>query len=395
MAPSIALVAEGDAETADCWSGSAKAFVDALRRHGASVDVIDVEPRSWRRALAAGISVHPDRRRWRQRYSLGGASFAIKSTAAASGLRARRRAGARYDAIVQIGATFLVSEEARGDAAYVVYADGNIRFALRGAPFSGASRLAPAEVEGAARRERLVYDATDRLWTMSRALMDSFVSDFAQPADKVLPIHAGANNVPSTPDADAERGPVILFIGKDHARKGSSQLLTAFEIVREQIPAAELHIVGAIPPGADRPGVTAHGFISRRDPHGAQILSTLLRRASVFCLPSLYEPFGVVFVEAMLAGLPCIGTSAWAMPEIIADGETGWLVPPNAPRPLADALVQALQNSGESARRGRNGRARALELFTWDRVALRALADLDRFAATGGAALVPSRHAAD
>ena len=385
MAPSIALVAEGDAETTDCWSGSAKAFVGALRSRGASVDVIDVEPRSWRRALAAGFSVRLDRRHWRQRYELGAPSFALKSSAASAAIGRLRRRGGGYDAIVQIGGTFLVSERVRGATPYVVYSDSNIRHALRGAPYSGASALAPAEVPGVIARERRVYDAADRLWTMSRALGDSYVRDFAQPPEKVLPLYAGANNVPDAPaPADAAaREAAILFIGKDHARKGSARLLEAFEIVRSRIPAAELHIVGAVPPGAERPGVTAHGFVSRRTPDGARTLAMLFRRASVFCLPSHYEPFGVAFVEAMLAGLPCIGTTAWAMPEIILDGETGWLVPPDGRDALADALTAALRDPREAARRGAQGRRRALDMFTWDRVAERALTDIDTLIASG------------
>ena len=392
MAPSIALVAEGDAETPDCWSGSAKAFVDALRRRGAGVDVIDVEPRSWRRALAAGISVRLDRRHWRQRYELGAPSFALKSSAASAALGRLQRRGAAYDAIVQIGGTFLVSDRVRASAPYIVYSDSNIRHALRGAPYSGASSLAPAEVPGVIAREQRVYDAADRLWTMSRALGDSYVRDFAQPAAKVLPLYAGANNVPDAPDADAAREPVILFIGKDHARKGSAQLLDAFEVVRARVPAAELHIVGAVPPGADRPGVTAHGFVSRRTPDGARTLTTLFRRASVFCLPSHYEPFGVAFVEAMLAGLPCIGTTAWAMPEIILDGETGWLVPPGGREALADALTAALVDPREAARRGAQGRRRALDLFTWDRVAERALTDIETLTRSGARTARPERR---
>lgn len=382
MAPSIALIAEGDADTPDCWSGCAKGFVDALRRQGARVDVIDVEPRSWRRVLAAGISVHPDRRRWRQRYRMGGASFALKSAAAGAALEARRRSGARYDAVIQVGATFVVPEAVRERATYVVYADANIRFALKGSPFSGASRLAPAEREGVVRRERRVYDAVDRVWTMSRAAAESFGDDFGQPREKVVPIAAGANNPPPTPDPAVTRGPVILFIGKDHVRKGSALLLAAFERVRAAIPEAELHIVGAVPEGADRPGVTAHGFVSRHTPDGARTLATLWGRAAVFCMPSRYEPFGVVFPEAMLGGLPCVATTEWAMPEIVVDGETGWLVPPNDAHSLSEALLAALRDPAEAARRGALGRERALSLYTWDHVAARALADLERWSTT-------------
>jgi glycosyltransferase involved in cell wall biosynthesis len=392
MALSLALVAEGNAETTDCWSGSAKAFVSALRRNGARVDVFDVEPRSWRRALAAGVSVRLNRRHWRQRYELGAPSFALKSSTASAAIGRMQRRGAAYDAIIQIGGTLLVAEHARGATPYIVYSDSNIRHALRGAPYSGASSLAPAEVPGVIRREQRVYDASHRLWTMSRALGESYVRDFAQPPEKVLSVYAGANNVPEPPSYVAPREPLILFIGKDHERKGSRQLLDAFEAVRAHIPAAELHIVGAVPPGSDRPGVTAHGFVSRHTPDGARALDTLFRRAAVFCLPSHYEPFGVAFVEAMLAGLPCIGTTKWAMPEIIVDGQTGWLVRPGDPRDLAASLITALEDLPEAARRGMNGRRRALELFTWDRVAERALADLDRFPARAAAQTSSHRH---
>jgi glycosyltransferase involved in cell wall biosynthesis len=155
-------------------------------------------------------------------------------------------------------------------------------------------------------------------------------------------------------------------------------LLSAFEEVRRRVPEAELHIVGAVPPGAAMPGVHAHGFISRATTDGARTLDAIFRRASVFCMPSHYEPFGIAFVEAMLAGLPCVGTTAWAMPEIIADGETGWLVPPDDSVALARALIDALGDPGRAVAFGARGRQRALEHFTWERTATRALEDLAR-----------------
>jgi glycosyltransferase involved in cell wall biosynthesis len=84
----------------------------------------------------------------------------------------------------------------------------------------------------------------------------------------------------------------------------------------------------------------------------------------------------VVFVEAMLASLPCIGTDRWAMPEIIEHGVTGWVAPDGDVGALAAILLQSLRDREKSATMGRRGRERALRLFTWDRVAARALADL-------------------
>lgn len=374
MSLRVAFVAEGDANTPDCWSGSGRSFVQALRATGTQVDIFNAELTSWRRALAAALTYHPSRARWRQRYGLSAVPFRARSARVA---RALLDAGISYDAVVQVGATFAIDTVARRGAPYVLYCDSNLAYARRGAPFSAASRLAPGELKGALKRERRVYDAATRIWTMSDALAGSFANDFEQTAAKMETIYAGANNPPS-PDRNTKRGPSILFVGKDHVRKGSAVLLEAFQQIRAAVPDAELHLVGCAPQNANQPGVVVHGFVSRGTPAGASMLDRLFGSASVFCMPSRYEPFGIAFVEAMLAGLPCVGTKGWAMPEIIEDGKTGWLVPDGSVDELARVLIVALRNPGESARMGALGRERSLARFTWDRVAARAAADLHR-----------------
>jgi glycosyltransferase involved in cell wall biosynthesis len=368
----VAFVAEGDANTTDCWSGSGRGFVQALRAAGTQVDVYDAELTSWPRAIAAGLTYHLTRERWRQRYALGAVPFLARSARVGRALAA---AEVTYDAVIQVGATFELRAATRRGAPYVLYCDSNLAYARRGAPFSAASRLGTRELEGASRRERRIYDAATRIWTMSNALSSSFATDFAQPSAKMKTIYAGANNPPS-PVPGTKSGSRILFVGKDHARKGSAVLLQAFERVRATVPEAELHFVGGVPRDAERPGVVLHGVVSRATPAGARLLDQLFGSASLFCMPSRYEPFGIAFVEAMLAGLPCVGTRAWAMPEIIDDGNTGWLVADGSVENLAAVLITALRNPAECARRGALGRERALARFTWERVAARAIADL-------------------
>jgi glycosyltransferase involved in cell wall biosynthesis len=222
---------------------------------------------------------------------------------------------------------------------------------------------------------------------MSQVLAESFTSDFQQSPIKVRTIYAGAN-LDTTGAGGKEQilegekaNPSILFVGKDHRRKGLDVLVEAFCRVREDIPDAVLHVVGASPLWAQRPGIIAHGFIPSGTPEGAIKLRKLYRDASVFCLPTRYEPFGVSFVEAMLAGVPCVGTRSWAVPEIVEEGQTGWLVPDGDVTALADTLRQALGNQEKCAEMGRRGRERALAMFTWDRVADRALEDLNQIAA--------------
>jgi glycosyltransferase involved in cell wall biosynthesis len=377
MTLSLAFAAEGDANTRDCWSGCALGFVSALRRAGVRVDVVDAELNDWSRWPIAALTFRPNRAWWRQRFILSGLGFHRKSELAAVRLAAL---GGRYDAVIQAGATFSIPRDRLGGARSIVYADANIRFAVQGRPYSRPSLLADGDVERIATREGRVYAEADRIWTWSEALGRSFQEDFGVPPGNLRTIYAGADDISMEARPTIRRGslaPSILFIGKDHVRKGSELLLAAFPAVREVIPDAELHLVGAIPPGSDQPGVHAHGFLSRDDVAGRTRIQDLIDTATVFCLPSRYEPFGVVFVEAMLAGLPCIGTRRWAMPEIIDEGKTGWLVEDGSRDDLAATLILALTDRERALAMGAAGRERALALFTWDRVAARAVEDLN------------------
>ena len=80
--------------------------------------------------------------------------------------------------------------------------------------------------------------------------------------------------------------------------------------------------------------------------------------ADVFCLPSVQEGFGIVFLEAMAAGLPIVACSAAAIPEVVHDGATGVLVPPRDPSALARALGDLLQHRPRAQALGEEGRRR-------------------------------------
>ena len=132
---------------------------------------------------------------------------------------------------------------------------------------------------------------------------------------------------------------------------------------------------------ADVPGVRWRGHISKRDPQGLAALREEYDRADVFVLPTLYEPFGIAFCEAMARGLPCVGTQVCAVPEIIADGASGRLVPPGQAEPLAAALYALLSQPQQARALGAEGFARYRQHFRWQAVAQRMLAACDERAA--------------
>jgi glycosyltransferase involved in cell wall biosynthesis len=92
------------------------------------------------------------------------------------------------------------------------------------------------------------------------------------------------------------------------------------------------------------------------------------RRASIFCLPSIQEGFGIVFLEAMASGLPVVSTTATAIPEVVPDGRAGLLVPPRDPPALAAAIVRLLSDAALQERCRSFGLEQARR-FSWDRVA--------------------------
>ncbi len=88
-------------------------------------------------------------------------------------------------------------------------------------------------------------------------------------------------------------------------------------------------------------------------------------------MPSQVEPFGFVFIEAMAQKLPCIGADAFAMPEIIEHGSTGYVVPVGDARALAERLIDVLGDPQAARQMGERGYARAVERYTWDGTAAR------------------------
>jgi glycosyltransferase involved in cell wall biosynthesis len=168
-------------------------------------------------------------------------------------------------------------------------------------------------------------------------------------------------------EIDEEPRGYLLFVGRLRIRKGVEVLLAALATLRQRFPGVRLLVAGdgehreALEAKAGALGLgTAVAFLGRAD---AARVRGLLNGARALVVPSTYEGMPLVVLEAMAAGLPVVGSRVSGIPEVVVDGETGWLVPPEDPAALAAALAAALVNPAEASRRGEAGRRRAAERF--------------------------------
>lgn len=257
------------------------------------------------------------------------------------------------------------------DRLCVSYHDGNLaQLVDSGFGLDGIPRK---RIDQALRYEEEVAHQADGVFTFSEYLRESFIRDFRVSPDKVFKV-GGAINLSDVPDENPHKDyglQKILFIGIDAARKGCALLLEAFGEVRQRYPKAELHIVGPSELGPVPDGVVFHGRLSKGDPIQKAKLDALFADSTLFVLPSLYEPFGIAPLEAMIHEIPCVLTDAWAFREFITPGFNGELVQKGSVEDLTAKISYMLDDPARLARMGRRSRKLVLENYTWDAVANR------------------------
>jgi alpha-maltose-1-phosphate synthase len=166
--------------------------------------------------------------------------------------------------------------------------------------------------------------------------------------------------------------PYVIFVGRITRQKGVPVLLRAAASLD---PGAQLVLCAG---QADTPELLAEvtalvdrlpGVIWIPKMLQKREVIQLLTHATVFACPSLYEPLGIVNLEAMACGTAVVGSRTGGIPEVVADGVTGVLVEPDDPPVLASALNALLADPGRAAAMGQAGRDRAVAEFGWDTVA--------------------------
>jgi glycosyltransferase involved in cell wall biosynthesis len=138
----------------------------------------------------------------------------------------------------------------------------------------------------------------------------------------------------------------------------------AFKIVHSAHPDAHLTIVGCSPQ-LDIPNCQVVGPVPLEE------VNRYYTHASIFCLPTRLEPFGIAFIEAQSHRLPVIATNVGAIPEFIIDGYNGFLIKPKDIEGLTRALCDLAGDPGKCRRFGENGYRLTIERYTWEKVGAR------------------------
>ena len=217
------------------------------------------------------------------------------------------------------------------------------------------------------------------------------------PPERTRVIHGGADATRFRPDPE-ERREGVLYVGRITPHKGLDRLLLALP------EGARLTVAGSgghdpHPPERDYPELlhrVARGLDVRfTGPVAEADLAGLHRRAAVFVLPTvettcfgravaITELLGLSVLEAMASGTPVVASRTGGVPEVVVDGETGFLVAPGDTAELRDRIQRLLRDPALAARMGRAARARVLEHFTWDETARRCIAAYEELLRSAG-----------
>lgn len=159
-------------------------------------------------------------------------------------------------------------------------------------------------------------------------------------AHKIFVAYGGTNSIAEHIETEREKD-TVLFVGRDYKRKAGDIVVEAVRILNDQYGVdVKLYLAGpkSKPQNCDYPWLKFLGEISYAE------TGRLMEKASLFCMPSRFEAYGLVFAEALIAGMPCIGRDAFEMPNFIQAGQTGELVREDDAGRLADKIKKILED---------------------------------------------------
>lgn len=228
------------------------------------------------------------------------------------------------------------------------------------------------EINRRIRRQEKMYKNASGIFWMGEWLHDYMTAQYPALSSKMYYIGGGTNLDPSKINDSQKSGNKFLFVGRDYERKGGDLVLSAFNILKKKyMPSAEFHIAGPENMDFNDDGVYYYGDAEREK------VSDLMNKCDVFCMPSRFEAYGLVFVEALIYGLPCVARRFFEMNHFITENVDGMLITDDDAEEFARLMYLTITNK-EMIAYVKQHREKYIESYTWDAVAQRANKEIDK-----------------
>ena len=229
--------------------------------------------------------------------------------------------------------------------------------------------------------EKTAVEAAHRVIAVSHKMREDILAHFGADPARVVVIHNGIDPdlFKRTAACDAldrlgVRAPYVLFVGRITDQKGIFHLLEA----SRRLPAGVQVVVCASAPDTPeieerlrRTVATMPNVLWINEMVPVPVVTQLYSHAAVFACPSVYEPFGLINLEAMACETAVVASAVGGIVEVVEDGRTGVLVEPARPDVLADALNRVLADPERARAMGQAGRRRVEAHFSWASIAER------------------------
>ena len=368
----VAVAAIGDPTNPSLWSGTPSNVVKTLRDF--DIEVVPIDVRSSRDKFIVDAVALPLTAVGLTRRGFHAGLDRERRVAQQSMLlsRARSRAGRELlkhhgaiDGIIQIGTGYDL-----GHPNTVSYEDMTIPQALDW-PETFWGDVPPRMVRPRVRQQSLAYQRQRGAAFCTSWAAESAVTQLGCPPDKAHVVGIGANFRTARLLERDWSTPRFLFAGREWSRKNGPMVLEAFAEVHREFPQAELHLAGHHP-HIEQPGVIDHGHLDLSDPDDRAEMLDLWQTSTCCVVPSRFEPAGIIYVEAMHAGIPSIGTKNGGAPDII--GDAGVSIDPSDLKELTRAML-AYSDPVAAATVGARAQRRSAE-YTWEHVAAALLGTL-------------------
>ena len=369
----VLLSSIGEPRDKRTWSGTTRNLVDALERAGVEVVAETVSlDRHVRRAFSLVSRLRgwgagePDRVGALHRYLRKAAGTVVA------------RSKPRH--FIHVGSSHLPIPDPRAGDRHWLLTDYSLHLLMTRGPTR--ARVTDRYAAAALANEREVAERCDGIFTVADYVREDWLAEYALPADKVVAVGTGLGS-PILLDGhvkDYARGH-LLYVGKHgFATKGGPLLLAGFARALEARPDLRLVIVAdaADPTLAPHlPAIHANPAIDFRQT-GTPDFVALVRGAALYASPAALEPWGLIYLEALMAETPVLGLDRSAMRQLTDGGRVGFLVAEDTPEAVGAAIVDAMSDPERLARMGQDGRRFVERTFSWDRTAGRIVAALSR-----------------